>query len=50
MLGLVARLRKVKVVRDNVVFVCGSKADLHIKLTPSFFLDSERGVLDNYYL
>lgn len=46
MLGLVARLGKVEIVRYGMFLVAGSQADLHVELTPSFLCDPERRVLE----
>lgn len=45
MLGLVARLREIEIVRD-VVILLGGEGDLHVEFTPSFFRDTERRVLE----
>lgn len=51
MLRLVPILREIQIMRDSMLFtVCGRQPDLHIELTPSFFLDLERGVLDGFIL
>lgn len=48
MLGFVAILRKVQIMRHNMVLVGGSQGDLHIEFTPSLFCDSEWGVFEGY--
>lgn len=45
-LGLVAVLSEVQVVTDEVRLV-RSELDLHVELTPSFFLDAEGRVLED---
>jgi hypothetical protein len=45
-LGLVSLLQEVEVMVDEVGFV-GGELNLHVKLTPSLFLDTERWVLES---
>lgn len=49
MLAFIAVLREVEVVLDGVGFV-GSELDRHVKFTPSFLLDAEWGLLEDYSL
>lgn len=48
MLGLVAWLLEVQVVGDDMLLVRRKQANLHIELSPTFLLDSERWVLEGY--
>lgn len=46
MLALIAVLSKVQVMLDGVRFV-GRELDGHVKLTPTFFLDTEGGLFED---
>lgn len=47
MFGLVARLCEIQVVREEVFLIGGSETNLQVEFTPSFFRDSEWGVLES---
>lgn len=48
MLRLVARLLEVEVMSDDVLLVWREEANLHVKLSPSLFLNPKRRVLECY--
>lgn len=46
MLRFIARFQEVQVMRNIMVLVLSCEDNLHVKLTPSLLLDSERGIPD----